>query len=901
MALRCRIPLDGSWQFWPDPETSLTPTTLSDPSAPQPTQIVVPAPWQSQSEDLRFYSGAAWYQREIELPEDWFPGWWLALGINAADYFTEVWFNGRPLGRHEGGYLPFEFDVTHAARPGLNLITLRVEDPPGLFSEIPHGKQDWYGPISGIWQSIWLERRAPLHVRRLGLESERESGRLEVEIDLSQPAIDGSSAAARVYDPEGERVVEQALAIPPEESRLRFTLTVPNAQDWSPSRPRLYRLEVELQGEAGRADGVEKRFGFRTIEARQGRFYLNGEPLYLRGALDQDYYPETIYTAPDERFLEDQLLKARSLGLNCLRVHIKVADPRYLELADRLGVLIWAELPNWSVFTRNAACRGRETLQGILERDGHHPSIIAWTIVNESWGMDLTGDARQRAWLKETYRWLKELDPTRLVVDNSPCKPNFHLQTDIEDYHVYRAIPDHRREWDRFVQEFASRAAWTFSPAGDALPGGEEPLVVSEFGNWGLPHLDRLLEGGAGEPWWFETGREWGDGAVYPHGAEARFRALGLERIFGSWQGLAEATQWQQYASLKYEIEAIRRRPEISGYVITELTDVHWECNGLLDMRRNPKVFCQALAEINADTVILPEWQRLAFWEGEPVCFDLAVAHGAGPELDGAMLRWRLEGEPISGQIALPKVKPGEVKPIGTVEFRTPAASRPAVRRLSFELHIPERGRISSNHLDLALFPRRAGAPSFDRGARLYTPGAQLAARLEALGYPLASRLQEASLVLADRLDENGLEYLQAGGRVVLLADRAPLEEWLLPGIRAAKRAGSPWSGDWATSFSWLDRRGVFNRFPGGPLVDFTFDRIIPERILLGYRDWEFPALVPSGLFVGWVHKPVALIGLRHFGEGKAVLSTFRLEERLLGEDPAATNLLDALVELASC
>ena len=181
-------------------------------------------------------------------------------------------------------------------------------------------------------------------------------------------------------------------------------------------------------------------FGFRTIETRNGRFYLNGEPIYLRAALDQDYYPDTICTVPSVEFLEDQFRKAKELGLNCLRCHIKAADPRYYEVADRIGLLIWTELPNGGISTERSRGRKETLLKGIVDRDGNHPSIVIWTIINENWGVDLVHDADHRAWLKRTFAWLKAYDPTRLVVDNSPLAPSFHVEI------RHRRLPFLRRD-----------------------------------------------------------------------------------------------------------------------------------------------------------------------------------------------------------------------------------------------------------------------------------------------------------------------------------------------------------------------------------------------------------------------------------------------------------------------
>src|SRR5205085_1716709 len=151
----------------------------------------------------------------------------------------------------------------------------------------------------------------------------------------------------------------------------------------------------------------------------------------------------------------------------------------------------------WMRLTDQAAARGRETLTRMIERDFNHPSVVIWTIINESWGVDLVNREFDRRWLKQMYHYVKDTDATRLVVDNSPCNMpqgrNFHLRTDIEDFHIYFAIPDHYHKWASWVKDFSTHPSWTFSYYGDAERTGEEPLVVSEFGSWGLPTLKDLL------------------------------------------------------------------------------------------------------------------------------------------------------------------------------------------------------------------------------------------------------------------------------------------------------------------------------------------------------------------------------------------------------------------------
>lgn len=182
----------------------------------------------------------------------------------------------------------------------------------------------------------------------------------------------------------------------------------------------------------GDTDLNARETGFRTFTADNGAFFLNGREIYLRAVLDQDYHPGGTSAADDLAAWEDLLRQTKALGFNMLRVHIKRPDPRYYEIADRLGLLVWTELPSWMTWTPDAAAAGHALLRSFIDRDAHHPSIVIWTIMNESWGIDLA-DADQRAWLHEVFDDIEQHAAGSLVVDNSACEPNFHLRTHIDD------------------------------------------------------------------------------------------------------------------------------------------------------------------------------------------------------------------------------------------------------------------------------------------------------------------------------------------------------------------------------------------------------------------------------------------------------------------------------------
>jgi hypothetical protein len=903
---RTRLSLDGRWYF------STAETLQIDTSS----LIAVPSPWQADAR-FREHIGAAWYQRRLDIPAEWLEAdRVIILGFGAVDYLAEVWLNDVRLGEHEGGYLPFELDITEAAHAGTNILTVRVADPLEIFAEIPHGKQSWYGMLSGLWQSVWVESRSPTYIQRVKISTEGE----QVSVSLTVRGELTGGVRAEVISPNGE-IVAQA-----ESAAQHFSLRVERPLAWSPDEPNLYTLRVNLTGLLERPSGenaegrdlsgfdeVTEIFGFRTIETRDGQIMLNGRPFYVRGALDQDYYPDLICTPPSQEYIEDEFRKAKEMGLNCLRIHIKVADPRYYAAADKLGLLIWTELPNHDLLSDDAKRRARETLAGMVERDGNHPSIGIWTIINESWGIDLT-DASQRAWLAETYEWLKSLDPSRLVVGNSACWGNYHVATDIADFHNYYAMPDHYQQWREWVEIYARRPWWLFAPeyqehaawrefsrdpwhaqeqpyAAEVRQQGNEPLLVSEFGNWGLPDVAQLYAGNHGSaPWWFDTGLEWGNGVVYPNGVEGRFKEYHLDKVFPSLSALSEASQRLQFEALKYEIEQMRRYESIQGYVITEFTDVHWECNGLLDLYRNPKAHYVRLKEINADDVLVPLWERLAFTVGETCKLNVLFSHYSSAELKEAILEWMVTGEQllmIQDQLPVGACSPASVTDLGTLSFELPHVEQPNKALLELRL-VGGDHLIASNQQEIYIFPKILSSV---HEKRLYSPEFQ--ATLESLGFTVIDDLPEAELAIVSKLDDGCREFLLRGGKVLFLAEQDDALQTHIPNIDIGPRRGTAWQGDWASSFGWHR----FGSIPSGNVVNFAFADLTPEHIIHGFAPRDFASDVYAGLFVGWLQKPIPTIARRRVGRGTLLISTFRLAQNL-ETNPLARHLLMELITL---
>lgn len=882
---RNRLSLDGTWDF-----------QFVEGVPKQPgdawTTIEVPYVWQAQFEHLREAAGTGWYRRTLQIPDDWH-NQSIVLHIGAAYHITDVWVNHKHVIEHSDGYLPLEVNVnTYLSTSETNTILIRVVSPsddkslyPDIqFSQIPHGKQSWYGQLGGIWQSVWIECRPQLHINHITVRAQPDTGEVRCTVQMNQSPSEMYRIRATVD--------EFSRSADVDDKQTQITVNVRQPELWSPDAPHLYTLRVDLLNTDGAVvDTLHKTFGFRKIETRDGKIYLNGELFYLRGALDQDYYPHTITTAPSLELIEDQMHQAKAMGLNCLRYHIKLADPRYYDAADRIGVFLWVDYPNWQQLTDYTRKHVKQSLEAMLRRDHHHPSIGIWTIVNEDWGTDLVGNAEHRHWVKDMYHWLKSKDETRLVVDNSPNEPNFHVQTDINDYHYYSAIPDSLELWDTFVRDFASGTFPTHSPHGDAEITGQEPRIVSEFGNWGLPNIDGLLDKNGKEPWWFETGDEWPEGIVYPHGVKNRFRRWHLDQVFGDWERFIQQIQWQQFRALAYEVDTMRLHKEISGYVITEFTDVHWEANGLLDMHRNPKSYFNSLKHINGNTTLIPQIDRTAVWSGEQMDMKIAISH--------------VHPEPIDYSTLV--VLQGE-QTIATQQMPILATSQPFF--VPMTLSAPEVTQPNDVVYELALLDTHGEAlayrelrlsvlPKSELNAAIWTSSDRLAGWLEQLGYSITATASESTVIVASQLTPELTQMVQSGCRLLLLAENAdaiPSEnsdplviEPYFPYARIVKRQHTAWEGNWASTVAWVNAPVSF----GAQLLDDRFRNIIPTHVITGFKQGDFLQNVYAGLFAGWIHKPVALAGVRYYGDGRIVISTFNLTSEKAINDPMARYMLD--------
>lgn len=397
--------------------------------------IRVPFPPQSVLSGYKGEVGDVFhYERQFILP-DGFAGGRVLLHFGAVDQIAEVRVNKTFIGKHAGGYLPFTFDVTNALLPGLNLIEVDAQDT--LNRDYPYGKQTnkrggmWYTPVSGIWQSVWLEAVPERYIQNVRFTPDLTGVKVEVE---------GVEACEiRVQTGEGETIAQTI--------RRTGRVEIPNPKLWTPEMPHLYPVTITA-GE----DRVQSYFALRTITIEQkrgkNRICLNGEPIFIHGVLDQGYFPEGIFLPADESEFERDILRMKELGFNLLRKHVKVEPACFYAACDRLGMLVMQDMVNsgpynfiWNTalptvgFKCRRDDRGRMGFrqeffirhsEGTIRHLYNYPSLVSYTIFNESWG-------QFRA--DEVYRKLKTLDPSRLYDATSGWFAQH--DSDFDSEHIY--------------------------------------------------------------------------------------------------------------------------------------------------------------------------------------------------------------------------------------------------------------------------------------------------------------------------------------------------------------------------------------------------------------------------------------------------------------------------------
>jgi hypothetical protein len=548
--------LNGTWAFTFDDLDKGIQEGWAEGSTAFDKTILVPFPWGSKLSGVKDEADIGWYQREIKVNQNW-QGKRVFLTVGASDWETSIWLDGTLLGKHQGGYVPFSFELTDHIKYGkAHNLVIRVDD---AYRNFALTAKQGYGDARGIWQTIYLEARGKDYLDALHFSPDIDNNIVTVTAYLSEVTNQDIPLTLTINNP-GDPITNQTT-IPAGKNKIKFDVAIPDPRLWNLEDPYLYEVEAKLE-----EDVVSSYFGMRKISVVNlpGTEYpyiaLNDEPVYLQLALDQSYHPDGFYTFPSDQFMKDEILRSKSIGLNGIRIHVKVEVPRKLYWADKLGLLVMADLPNsWGQPDEKMKAESEYTLREMIKRDYNHPSIFSWVIFNEQWGLyTYTGMGENskpkcefaylagheylpetQAWVASMYYLAKSLDQTRLVEDNSTnstCYGRGHTETDINSWHLY--VPgwlwdDYLKNW---VENTYEGSSFNFE---DGYQQGNQPNINSECGNvWGY-------EGSTGDVDW-------------------------------SWD----------YHRM---INTFRKYPKIAGWLFTELHDVINEWNGYWRYDRTEK------------------------------------------------------------------------------------------------------------------------------------------------------------------------------------------------------------------------------------------------------------------------------------------------------------------------
>lgn len=566
--------LNGHWHFRFDhDDCGREQQWFTRPDAHFDRQILVPFGWGSELSGQPDEAPVAWYRRPLDIPKEW-QGQRIFLIVGASDWQTDAWLGGNHLGVNRGGYTPFEFELTHLVDwEGDNTLTLRVDDRRRDFALF--GKQG-YGDVHGLWQTVYLEARPQQYLDTVHFIPDIDRHLVTVKATLDTPAKQPLDFAVQFAS--HDRAADATATFKPGQHSLQFDITFDKPHLWNIDDPYLYDVTCTLRGHQV-SDALETYFGLRsiTVEPMPGTGHpyiaLNHQPVYLQLTLDQSYHPQGFYTFPSDEFMRNEILLSKQLGLTGNRIHIKVEVPRKLYWADRLGLLIMADVPNsWGQPTQEMFAESEHCLRDMLKRDMNHPSIFTWVIYNETWGLFTNWNnpdgSKQRKYLPQTQNTVaqmvalaKELDPSRLVEDNSPCN-NDHVVTDINSWHSY--LPGYK--WEEACYHAEARtfpgSTWNFI---DGHVQGHQPMLNSECGNvWGY-------KGSTGDIDW----------------------------------------SWDYHLML----DAFHRHPKIAGWLYTEHHDVINEWNGYVRSDRSPKF--TGIEELFPG-MTLQDWHRDAYLALDP-------------------------------------------------------------------------------------------------------------------------------------------------------------------------------------------------------------------------------------------------------------------------------------------
>ncbi|MGD8238864.1 MAG: glycoside hydrolase family 2 TIM barrel-domain containing protein [Armatimonadota bacterium] len=920
--------LDGEWAIAFDPENRGKMDGWAGlPKPPADAQAIsVPSCWEELNPG---YDGVAWYWKAFEAAPA-AEGERLFLLFDAVNYYTQVWLNGRHFGASEGGYTPFSLEVTEACADGANTLTLRVLCPPKdevgidgfILKELPCWRTFESFNFGGIWQSVRLLRLPRVYIRDCFVRPNAGLDGVEVELELSADAApDELTVRIEVRDRDGSRsLVGEAQA--GVATRLTIPVSINSPKHWSPEEPHLYLLRASVEAGGGR-DVAEVTFGLRALTFEDGRFCLNGKPYFIKGGFHEGLYPVGLPRPPSREFVIDELQKAKGAGFNLLRYWQIPIHPTVIEVADELGVMLMDEPPiEWMTQTDETTARCRNEVARLVRRDRSHPSVVFWTILNETgiqpdFNRRNAVSASAREWQEAPVQQVRDqlcqlarsLDPTRLIIDDSGgfmSHANIYLPGEsrrrpFNDLHTYQQVPIPEPRLHELRELGGSPRRLGLA---DVQPG--IGVLLSEFGYGSFPDFEAILqpyqEAGAAHT------EDYAHHKALYESLEDGFDRNGMDRFFDSVADLCRECQRIHGEGNALQTMALRANPFVAGYVMHAFSAGGCILGAeLFDTWRQPKLVTSAVREMQQPHILAALFQHPAVSVGEPLHAHLfSVRDAAGPS--NGVLQARVTIGSPGGEERTVALGPADLAErvdgiwSGALDLDTEAG----VYSLRFEL-------VDAAGASIAHVLRRACVVA-DTGCDVAGPvacigGDHMPARegLQRCGVPVTHNPAVAPLIVAApheraRLVPGGYrQLLSAGKTVIMLVPRPAHIQWLLDAfeINGDVRTGV---GNWSPVSHYVIQKCLQRGLPRDRLLGQAYAGVTPWHCVVTEAGEPLAACISyirghilDKQYEFWWGKSIFELGVEG---GRLIVCTFDLPGQLQS-NPVARQLLRNLVQHA--
>lgn len=927
-ATRREVP--GQWDFALDPENQGKALGWSSTPPAGGEKIATGRPWEFWHPG---YDGVAWYWKELSFAE-LAPGTIQRICFGAVSYWCEAWLNGHHLGTHEGTYDEFAFDVTSFLKvTGGNLLAVRVINPPadrvieGLRcgaplnqSNLPTGKAAWYYNYGGIWGRVWLESLPPIHWRDLWVDADWKTKSLTLHwVAENASSVDECEMRVTVRERKSGRVVleeshSEVLGTGPSEGT--WGLDAEDLAEWSPDDPALYVIEAALIS-SHHTHCATRQIGLREFSIKAGRFSLNGNPVLLKGLLQQGSYPRRL-AAPDSwRLAARELLALKRAGFNFLRIHLKPAESWYLDLADRLGILVMMEPPiGWIANTPETESRVCREIEALIRGHRSRACIVIWGLFNESFHLLGFVPDQFRKLADRMMLAARACDDSRLLIDTSGGYAKARVEgaeTMIHDTAHHGSSRYMLPRSTRAEPIMDVHAYCTMPPTAEIvenyhqLDPGPLPLFVAEYGAAEMPpDFPKVLSRYPARD--RDLGLEdWRLHEDFYQSLVARFDQAGLAGEFGGVDDWIAALNEERAREIAAITVALRRNPKVAGFCLCQLADASGELFGVLDFWRRPKPvlakLSAAMANPAAGLFLKQRWIN----PGETLDAELAIVSDLA--------------EPSCGGLEMEILRPDGKTEILPPHFFTCRTGEPFTHAFTLRpdqeglfhircrIELPD-GRVLETEETFGVLPRTE-APSIRIAARFAHPeGAGNAALCGANVEPFGNNYRDKNAVIvlewaaiAATVNMHG-EFLgqmrniaESGGVAVILNPDTPmLHQWLLPafiGVQPVMRTGV-----------YLKKSPLLGNLPAGRVAGSLFASLLGDRWDNADQVAAAGGIIEIGAFSMhmWTRPARYFWGAGLYriplGRGQVIISHLNLMPRLAA-DPLARHMLRNLLAYA--